>query len=50
MYIKIAYGVLTDTNPADVLNMCAHVRQLCMENSSYPLILMHYSHPQPQKA
>jgi hypothetical protein len=41
MYIKIAYGVLTDTRPAEVLNMCANIRQLCKANSSYPLILIH---------
>jgi hypothetical protein len=50
MYIKIAYGVLTDTSPANVLNMCAHIRQLRKADSSYPLILMHSSHPQLQKA
>lgn len=50
MYTKIANGVLTDTSPAEVLNMCAHICQLCKANSSCPLILKHYSHPQPQKA
>jgi len=48
-YTKIANGVLTDTCPGDFLNMRAHIRQLCKANSSYPLILMHYLHPQPQK-
>ena len=36
MYIKIAYGILTVTCPADVLNMCAHI-QLCKAKLQLPI-------------